>query len=80
MTEKELKIKASKINTKISVLKAYLRATDYKAIKFAEGEITAEEYAETKEKRRAWRAEINTLQAELKELINARKSEEGGTI
>lgn len=61
--------KETKIEMKIALLKARLRNTDYKAIKYAEGEITAEEYADTKEKRRAWRAEINALQAELKTLI-----------
>lgn len=59
----------TKINTKIACLKAQLRASNDKAIEYAVGEITAEEYAETKEKRRAWRAEINQLQADLKTLI-----------
>lgn len=54
---------------KINILKIRLEKSDYKAIKYAEGEITADEYAETKAKRRAWRAEINQLQAELKTLI-----------
>lgn len=49
-------------------LKNKLAKTDYKAIKYAEGELSAEEYAETLEQRRAWRAEINELQAELKAL------------
>lgn len=57
-----------KLQTGINLLKSYLKSTDYKAIKYAEGEITAEEYAETKAKRRAWRAEINALEAELKAL------------
>lgn len=55
---------------KINLLKIKLKATDYKAIKYAEGEITAEEYAETKAKRRAWRVEINTLQSELRQISN----------
>lgn len=46
---------------RISELKGLLASTDYKAIKYAEGEITAEEYEETKLQRRAWRAEINSL-------------------
>lgn len=49
-------------------LKAELRRTDYMAIKFAEGELSAEEYAEAKEQRRAWRAKINQLQAEIEAL------------
>ena len=54
------------IYVKIAMIKERLRAPDYLAIKFAEGELTAEEYAETKAKRRAWRAEINELQEKLK--------------
>lgn len=53
---------------KIQELKQKLADTDYKAIKYAEGEITAEEYAETKAQRKAWRSEINALEAELKTL------------
>lgn len=48
--------------------KEKLAETDYKAIKFAEGELTEEEYAPTREERRAWRDEINRLEAELVEL------------
>ena len=51
-------------------LKRNLANTDYKAIKFAEGELTEEEYAEMREQRRAWRAEINTLEAEIKLLLS----------
>lgn len=47
---------------KISELKQNLTATDYKAIKFAEGILTAEEFAETKAQRQAWRNEINQLE------------------
>lgn len=54
----------NKIN-QIERLKTKLKATDYQAIKYAEGELTEEEYAETKAKRKAWRAEINELEAEL---------------
>ena len=58
----------TEIKNKIALLKLYLYNTDYKAIKYAEGELTAAEYAETKAKRKAWRVEINTLEAELKTL------------
>ena len=61
MTENEIKLK-------IIVLKNRLARTDYKALKYAEGELSAEEYANTLAERRAWRAEINELQAELKNL------------
>lgn len=59
-TEKEL------TEREIRVLKAKLSETDYQAIKFAEGEMTANEYAETKAKRIAWRARINELEEVLK--------------
>lgn len=53
---------------RINYLKAKLAETDYKAIKYAEGEITEEEYAPIREERRAWRDEINELEAQLAEL------------
>jgi hypothetical protein len=46
-------------------LKNALKATDYKAIKYAEGELTEEEYRPIREQRRAWRAEINMLETEI---------------
>lgn len=46
----------------INALKGNLRKTDYQAIKYAEGELSAYEYAETKSQRAAWRAEINRLE------------------
>ena len=46
----------------IANLKAKLVATDYQAIKYAEGAITAEEYAEMKIQRQAWRDTINELE------------------
>ena len=62
--------KRFELGYKIIELKRKLRETDYKAIKYAEGELSAEEYAETKAQRRAWRAEINQLEAEIVELKN----------
>lgn len=47
---------------KVQILKQQLENTDYLAIKFAEGQLTAEEYAETKAQRQAWRDEINELE------------------
>lgn len=55
------------IANRIYELKMKLKKTDYKAIKYAEGELTTEEYASTLEERRAWRVEINELQTELRE-------------
>ena len=46
-------------------LKYRLQQTDYKAIKYAEGWLTDEEYAETKAERQRIRDEINRLEAEL---------------
>ena len=47
---------------KIAYLKKLLSDTDYQAIKYAEGEMTAEEFAPVKENRAKWREEINRLQ------------------
>ncbi len=64
ISEKQAAI--SKRRFAIGALKSKLQSTDYKAIKYAEGELSAEEYAETLAQRRAWRAEINALEAEIK--------------
>lgn len=56
------------IKSKIMSVLNKLNATDYQAIKFAEGELTISEYAEIKEKRKKWRTEINALETELKVL------------
>lgn len=64
--EAEIQSRIFKLEMRIGGLKSNLRATDYKAIKYAEGELSAEEYAETREQRRAWRAEINALEEEIK--------------
>ncbi len=50
---------------KILSLKAELQKTDYKAIKYAEGWLTDEEYAEIKAERQRIRDEINRLEQEL---------------
>ncbi len=59
--EAELEVATAKV-TQISTLKAQLEATDYMAIKYAEGWITADEYEATKAQRQAWRDEINILE------------------
>ena len=51
---------------KILDLKNQLQQTDYKAIKYAEGWLTDEEYAEVKAERQRIRDEINRLEQELK--------------
>ena len=64
-TEEELaKDTISNRNKEISELKAKLAETDYQAIKFAEGWITAEDYAPIKALRNSWRARINELEAQ----------------
>ena len=50
---------------RIAFLKSELARTDYQAIKYAEGWINEEEYAEVKAQRQAWRDGINELEAEL---------------
>lgn len=58
-TEQEL------VKQRISELKQKLAETDYQAIKFAEGAMTAAEYAPYKADRAKWRAEINELEKKL---------------
>lgn len=48
-------------------LKAQLSATDYKAIKYAEGLISEEDYAPIKTQRQTWRDQINVLEAQATE-------------
>ena len=67
----EQEIKVIENNNRIIELKQKLQETDYKAIKYSEGELSAEEYAETKKHRRAWREEINKLEEELKDANNS---------
>lgn len=58
-----------KILSKICTLKRKLNATDYQAIKYAEGEMSASDYAPVKAQRKAWREEINTLEAQLQAMM-----------
>ena len=46
----------------IQILKQKLASTDYKAIKYAEGWISEEEYSATKAERQALRDRINELE------------------
>ena len=62
-TEAELKNIQNK--ARINELKQLLKETDYRAIKYAEGCYTDEEYQVYKEQRQAYRDEINELEAEL---------------
>ena len=47
----------------IAQLKKQLSDTDYKAIKYAEGQLTESEYSATRSQRASWRARINELEA-----------------
>lgn len=49
----------------ISEKKAQLAKTDYKCLKFVDGELSEEEYAEIRELRHSLRVEINELESEL---------------
>ena len=53
----------------IMALKEELAASDYKAIKYAEGLITAEEYEPIKEARQELRNKINELEKQLAEFV-----------
>lgn len=59
-TDEELRKMAA--TARIGELKRLLRDSDYKAIKYAEGVLTAEEYAHAKAERQAYRDEINALE------------------
>ena len=54
--------------SEIVELKKYLSDTDYKAIKFAEGEITESDYQEVKSQRHDARVRINELESLIEQL------------
>ena len=62
--------------SEIVELKKYLSDTDYKAIKFAEGEITESDYQEVKSQRHNARARINELESLIEELEKGNKKVE----
>lgn len=49
----------------INANKQLLAQTDYKALKHADGAMTEEEYASTREQRASFRAAVNELESEL---------------
>ncbi len=63
--DEEAQINAEFTADRINELKQKLQDTDYKAIKYAEGWISAEEYESVRLQRQAWREEINSLEANL---------------
>ena len=66
MTEEEIAELEKEISPEMQIaqLKQNLSDTDYKAIKFAEGLISEEDYALTKKQRQEWRNKINLLESE----------------
>lgn len=62
-TEDDLKKDEAK--ARIFELKTFLAATDYRAIKYAEGALTADEYEPDRQARADARAEINRLEARI---------------
>ena len=58
----------SLINKQIRELKSKLAASDYQAIKYAEGWISESEYSSIKSQRQAIRDQINALEAQLASL------------
>lgn len=69
MTEEEIKSYQEEneqtTESKIAELKQMLADSDYKAIKYAEGLISDEEYEPIKAQRQEWRNEINILEESL---------------
>ena len=64
-TDAELTVQANK--KRIAELKALLQATDYKAIKYAEGFISEVDYAPIKQVRQSYRNKINELEVQIGE-------------
>ena len=56
------------IQERLQAIKMELQSTDYKAIKYAEGEYTQEEYQDTLNLRKSLRDEYNALEKELNTL------------
>ena len=64
----ESMILIAQYQSEIIELKKYLSETDYKAIKYAEGEITESDYQEVKSQRHDARVRINELESLIAEL------------
>ena len=64
-TAREKSLNKENMFSRIYELKRKLSDTDYQAIKYAEGQISEEEYAPIKQQRQAWRDRINELEASL---------------
>ena len=53
----------------IGKFKDDLKATDYQAIKYAEGVLSEEKYAPIKKQRQIWRNAINILEQEIQDML-----------
>ena len=71
----ESMILVEKYQSEILDLKKYLSDTDYKAIKFAEGEITESDYQEVKSQRHDARVRINELESMIEQLEKGKEQE-----
>ena len=71
----ESMILVEQYQAEIIELKKYLSDTDYKAIKFAEGEITESDYQEVKSQRHDARVRINELESLIEELEKGKERE-----
>lgn len=63
--------------SEIIELKKYLSDTDYKAIKYAEGEITESDYQEVKSQRHDARVRVNELESMIEQLEKGKEQEAG---
>ncbi len=58
----DMAIKNEMRKQRIDEIRGLLSSTDYKAIKYAEGQLSDVEYVDIKAQRQAWREEINALE------------------
>lgn len=66
-TPKEMQALALTPSQGIEVCKAQLASTDYQCLKYAEGELTEDEYAPIKKLRKQLRKQINELEDRLEQ-------------
>ena len=66
LTEEQIQKELERVKNleRIRELKQLLASQDYKTIKYMQGELTEEEFAEVKAQCKSWRDEINKLEQE----------------
>jgi len=69
MTTGDRASRVAEIEMTIAGNKLLLSQSDYKAIKYAEGVLSAEDFEEAREARQALRDEINELEEELASIV-----------